>query len=100
MKFRAGSDTIYDYNVLWNTEKNMNRIVVLESRCKGCLLCAAQCPKRIIRQSERFNAKGYKVVEVADEDKASCTGCASCAMVCPDTAIRVFRTRKSAGKEE
>jgi 2-oxoglutarate ferredoxin oxidoreductase subunit delta len=73
----------------------MSRIVVNEERCKGCLLCTEACPVQIIVQSARFNAHGYKVVEVRPEDKAKCTGCTSCALVCPDLAITVYKTRKA-----
>lgn len=72
----------------------MARVVFLEERCKGCLLCATACPKGVIRHAERFNPMGYKVVEVPDEDMDECTGCASCAVMCPDLAVRVFRPQK------
>ena len=74
----------------------MSRIVVLEERCKGCLLCTEACPKKILRQADRFNRQGYKVVECFDEE--ACTACASCALLCPDTAIRVIRSRKAGGE--
>lgn len=72
----------------------MSRIVIDEDRCKGCLICTMVCPKGIIVQSGRFNAKGYKVAEVPEPDMAQCTGCASCALVCPDVAIAVWRSKK------
>ena len=71
----------------------MSRIVFIEERCKGCLLCAAVCPQNIIRQSKRMNRQGYQVAETV-EDTDACTGCASCAIICPDVAIRVFKTKK------
>lgn len=71
----------------------MSRIEVREERCKGCLLCTTVCPVEIIVQSERFNAQGYKVVEVTDMD--SCTGCTSCARMCPDMCITVYKTAKA-----
>ena len=72
----------------------MSRIEVREDRCKGCLLCTTVCPVEIIAQSERFNAQGYKVIEVKAMD--SCTGCASCARMCPDMCITVYKTAKAA----
>jgi len=72
----------------------MSRIVFLEERCKGCLLCAAVCPQNIIRQSTRMNRQGYRVAET-DENAEACTGCAACAIMCPDMAIRVFKTKKT-----
>ena len=70
----------------------MSRVVFLEERCKGCLLCASVCPKKIINLSERFNRQGYNTVEVTEMER--CTGCASCATICPDCAIRVYRNEK------
>jgi len=49
--------------------------------CKGCGICAAFCPA--------------KVIELDDEDKAKivrlkdCTGCRMCALRCPDLAIDI-----------
>ncbi|BFR50286.1 4Fe-4S dicluster domain-containing protein [Nitratidesulfovibrio sp. HK-II] len=79
----------------------MSRVVFLDERCKGCLLCTTVCPKGIIVQSSRFNRQGYKVAEVPADAMKDCTGCASCALICPDVAIRVIKSRKAkkAGKE-
>ena len=77
----------------------MSRIVFIEERCKGCLLCAAVCPKNIIRQSERMNRHGYRVAETGENAEA-CTGCSGCAIMCPDVAIRVFKTKKMKNAKE
>ena len=74
----------------------MSRVVFLEERCKGCLLCTVVCPKAIIEQSPRFNRQGYKVVEVTEANMPKCIGCASCAIVCPDCVITVYRDKKPA----
>lgn len=71
----------------------MSRIEIREDRCKGCLLCTTVCPTDIIVQSERFNAQGYKVVEVTDMEQ--CIGCASCGKMCPDFCITVYKTPKA-----
>lgn len=66
----------------------MPKITVLEDYCKGCGLCIAACPKKIIGfDEERLNAKGYHPASLLDEDK--CIGCAFCATMCPDAAIVV-----------
>lgn len=78
----------------------MARVQFLEDRCKGCLLCTTVCPKGIISQSSRFNAQGYKVVEVVAEKMDDCTACTSCALICPDVAIRVFKTKKPKKTED
>jgi len=72
----------------------MSRIIVHESRCKGCLLCTTVCPEELLQQSQRLNASGFRVVETIREN--GCTGCAFCAEICPDYAITVFRSRKRA----
>jgi len=75
----------------------MSRIVVLEEKCKGCLLCTTVCPKQILQKSGRFNRQGYEVVEM-NSDAAKCTGCASCGIICPDVALRVFKSAKVKGE--
>ncbi len=72
----------------------MSRVVFLEERCKGCLLCTTVCPQKIISKAERFNRQGYQVVEVVADKAEQCIGCASCGLICPDVAIRVFKTQK------
>ncbi len=69
----------------------MSRIVFLEHRCKGCMLCTTVCPKNLIAKTQRFNGQGYQVVAVSDS--SHCTGCAACGLICPDVAIRVFAKR-------
>ncbi len=66
------------------------RIVVDVERCKGCELCLAVCPQKVLRLADDFNAKGYRPAELADP-AGECTGCAVCALICPDVAITVFR---------
>ncbi len=69
----------------------MNRIVIDENKCKACYLCIKECPKGLIKVSERTNNLGNKVVEFCDPDK-QCLGCAMCATRCPDLAItEVYR---------
>ena len=74
-----------------------SRVEFREDRCKGCLLCTEVCPTGIIQQSNRFNQKGYKVVEIGPEQMSECKGCAFCAMMCPDFCINVFTTKQAKG---
>jgi 2-oxoglutarate ferredoxin oxidoreductase subunit delta len=67
----------------------MANVEFKESLCKGCSLCVAVCPKKIVSLSNRTNEKGYFVAEV--KDKSCCTGCAACATMCPDVVITVER---------
>ncbi len=47
------------------------RIEVLEQYCKSCGLCVAACPMKVLRISEKTNAKGYRPVE---QFKEGCIG--------------------------
>lgn len=57
--------------------------------CKGCELCIAFCPKKVILPAEKLNASGYLTADFSDNGE--CTGCAICALVCPEAAIEVYR---------
>ncbi|MCR5262491.1 MAG: ferredoxin family protein [Clostridiales bacterium] len=65
----------------------MNRVSFNSERCKGCGLCTAVCPKKIVALSDRLNSKGYHPAEVKEQEK--CIACAMCATMCPDTVITV-----------
>ena len=66
----------------------MNRVTFNSDLCKGCGLCVAACPKKIIAlSSEKINKKGYHPAEMTDKEK--CIACAMCASMCPDVVITV-----------
>lgn len=54
------------------------RLEVNTSWCKGCGICAAFCPKKILRLN-------YEKVEVINEN--DCLRCGICENLCPDFAI-------------
>lgn len=58
-----------------------------KERCKGCGLCIAACPKKLLVLEEGTNIKGYRPATC--HDMASCVGCASCARICPDSIITI-----------
>jgi len=67
-----------------------NRVVITDSLCKGCLLCADACPKDILElDKSRVNAKGYNPIFCNNME--ACTACAICGRICPDSVIRVER---------
>lgn len=67
----------------------MALVEINQSLCKGCGLCAHNCPKKSVIMSEKINSSGYCVAEFADRE--NCNGCALCAVMCPDLAIRVLK---------
>lgn len=66
----------------------MSKVTIGEDVCKGCGMCVAACPRKILAISKtKINTKGYHVVEMTD--MKACTGCMACATMCPDVAIEV-----------
>lgn len=64
-------------------------IVVDNEKCKGCGLCVAACPTKVIDLHSEVNGKGYHYAYMKEAE--ACIGCASCAMVCPDSVISVYK---------
>jgi 2-oxoglutarate ferredoxin oxidoreductase subunit delta len=62
-------------------------IYLIPARCKGCRICINLCPRNVLQASEKTNAKGYRLPEIAPGREYYCTLCDFCAMVCPDFAI-------------
>ncbi len=65
----------------------MARPIINKETCKGCGLCIAACPKKILVFSKAMNHKGYATAQCTDE--SACIGCAFCGRMCPDAAITV-----------
>ena len=66
----------------------MPKAKIKKEVCKGCGLCVVNCPKKILKLTEReINAMGYNYCQVSDPE--ACIGCAMCATICPDCAIDV-----------
>lgn len=71
------------------TKTAVKHTVVIETEmCKGCSLCIAFCPKKVLNESEHLNKAGYHYAEPVDLDQ--CTGCLICTLVCPEVIIEVY----------
>jgi 2-oxoglutarate ferredoxin oxidoreductase subunit delta len=68
--------------------KATGKIVVNTEFCKGCELCVAACPTKVIELGKKLNMKGYLY---AVQEKEGCVGCATCAVICPEGAITVYK---------
>lgn len=64
----------------------MNYITIDRDKCKACYLCISECPKKLIKISEKTNSLGNQVVEF-DDPEHQCLACSMCATRCPDLAI-------------
>jgi 2-oxoglutarate ferredoxin oxidoreductase subunit delta len=65
------------------------RVQLNAEECKGCGLCIAACPPKVLGFADHLNRYGYRPVEYGG---AGCTGCGICFYACPEPgAIRVLR---------
>ena len=62
-------------------------LVIDEAKCKGCELCIAACPPRVLVMSREVNEMGYRYPQLLD----GCTGCTACQLVRPDFVFSVYR---------
>ncbi|MHB9154360.1 MAG: indolepyruvate ferredoxin oxidoreductase subunit alpha [Endomicrobiales bacterium] len=68
---------------------NVQKIVILTDKCKGCGLCTEACPKKCLNMSDTFNKAGYHPAVFVGAEK--CTSCGFCYQVCPDVCIEVYK---------
>ncbi|MCL2353147.1 MAG: 4Fe-4S dicluster domain-containing protein [Defluviitaleaceae bacterium] len=68
--------------------KAMEKLTFNEELCKGCGLCIALCPKKILElDGSKVNQKGYNSARCVNVE--DCISCAICAKICPDSVITV-----------
>jgi 2-oxoglutarate ferredoxin oxidoreductase subunit delta len=60
--------------------------------CKGCGICVALCPKKVLELDAR-----EKAVALRPED---CICCRMCELRCPDLAIEVVAEEESDGQRD
>ncbi len=71
---------------------------IYADRCKGCGLCVAVCPKKVLEISDKVNTKGY--FPAYQERSEDCIFCTTCCIMCPDVAITITKTVEEAVLEE
>ena len=64
------------------SKRKLKQLMLRRDWCKGCRICCAFCPKRVLELDETD-----KVVAVRSED---CIACRLCELRCPDLAIEVI----------
>lgn len=65
------------------------RVEITPEECKGCELCVSQCPRQVIKMSEKINQFGYNYAEYTG---TGCIGCGICFYACPEPGtITVFK---------
>ena len=62
------------------SDKKFYRHLIREKFCKGCNICVAYCPKKVLE------LRDGKVFAARPDD---CIGCLMCELRCPDFAIEV-----------
>ena len=73
--------------------KSMMKVILNNERCKGCGLCVAVCPKKILQlQKDNRNSKGYLTAECIASGE--CIACKRCVTICPDCVITLKREIK------
>ena len=72
-------------------------VLVATDRCKGCELCVAACPPRVLALDlDLVNPLGHHPVRLVDASR--CTSCAFCARVCPDAVLTVLAPPKGVAR--
>lgn len=71
-------------------KRRRGRVSVFSNWCKGCGLCVAFCPMKVLEQNEDGK------VTVAHPEQ--CTACRWCELHCPDFAIFVTDVTDEEGK--
>jgi 2-oxoglutarate ferredoxin oxidoreductase subunit delta len=64
--------------------------------CKGCELCIAACPPRVLVMSSEVNELGYRYPKLLP----GCTACRACLQICPDFCFQIWKYRTPIELEE
>jgi 2-oxoglutarate ferredoxin oxidoreductase subunit delta len=64
------------------------RLIIDRNICKGCYLCLAACPRKLLVADTETTASGVYPAKIQASEK--CIACGNCYTICPDAAITVF----------
>ncbi|MDR1732707.1 MAG: 4Fe-4S binding protein [Synergistaceae bacterium] len=67
----------------------MRLIRINAEGCKGCGICVAFCPVKVLEMSGELNARGVHFPVTVESRADRCTKCKTCMIHCPDFAIVV-----------
>jgi 2-oxoglutarate ferredoxin oxidoreductase subunit delta len=71
-------------------ENDRGDVQIAAHLCKGCCLCVAACPPKVLSQSRFLNRQGYYSISYSG---SGCTGCGICFYVCPEPGAVTVRIR-------
>lgn len=76
------------------SKKKLKQHRIERDWCKGCGICVAFCPKKVLELDEHNKALAARLND--------CIGCRLCELRCPDLAIEVMveEDEQPAGNEE
>ena len=69
--------------------KTTKAIHIDDQYCKGCYLCIAVCPQKVMTRGDKRSRAGYSMPQV--KDLPECISCMLCEMTCPDLALTVVQ---------
>jgi 2-oxoglutarate ferredoxin oxidoreductase subunit delta len=73
-------------------KKKPKRHLINREWCKGCGICVAFCPKKVLELDDKDKAAAVR--------PADCIGCRLCELRCPDLAIEIVFEEKQDKKNE
>lgn len=83
-------ELLNDNQIPWRVVSPLAKFTVSinEGWCKGCGLCIAICPKKVLEFNERVKSEPVRMDD--------CIGCHQCENICPDLAVTVKEAKLDA----
>jgi 2-oxoglutarate ferredoxin oxidoreductase subunit delta len=72
-------------------KKATKEILIDDQYCKGCCLCIAVCPRKVLSRGDRRSRAGYAMPQITHLQE--CISCMLCEMTCPDMALTVVQEK-------